>query len=178
MLHREKTTEASTNKLVTSEVNQTTYLQLLPVILSHGKNSVSAVAFLDSGSDSSLVSKILADKLQLSGKEQNLVLSNVMSISNEIRSELASFSVSSPSQPHPFKMTNIWAVDNLRLLKQKIGIEDSKGSYQHFRHLDFTSIDNSDVAILIGADFPQFHSYRDIKIGNDHEPLAIQYTLG
>ena len=101
-----------------------------------------------------------------------------MSISNEIRSELASFSVLSPSQPHPFKMTNIWAVGNLRLLKQKTDIEDLKSSYQHFRHLDFTLIDNSDAAILIGADFPQFHLYRDIKIGNHHEPLAIQYTLG
>ena len=75
-------------------------------------------------------------------------------------------------------MTNIWAVGNLRLLKQKTDIEDLKSSYQHFRHLDFTLIDNSDAAILIGADFPQFHLYRDIKIGNHHEPLAIQYTLG
>ena len=38
----------STNKLATSEVNQTDYLQLLPVL---------AVIFLDSGSDSTLISK-------------------------------------------------------------------------------------------------------------------------
>ena len=31
------------------------------------------------------------------------------------------------------------------------------------RDLDFTSVDDSDVAILIGADFPQLHLYRDIK---------------
>ena len=79
--HREKTPEASTTKLATSEVNQTTYLQLLPVIVSHGKNSVSGVAFLDSRSDSTLISKSLADSLQLLGKEHNLVLSNVMSMS-------------------------------------------------------------------------------------------------
>ena len=52
LLHREKTPEASANKLATSEVNRTTYLQLLPTIVSHGTNSVSAVAFLDSESDS------------------------------------------------------------------------------------------------------------------------------
>ena len=69
LLHREKTPEASTNKLVTSKVNQTTYLQVLPVIFFHGKNSVNAVAFLDSGSNSTLISKSLVDKLQLSGKE-------------------------------------------------------------------------------------------------------------
>ena len=58
-----KTPETSTNKLATSEVNQTTYLQLLLVIVSHGKKSVNAVAFLGSGSDSTLISKSLADKL-------------------------------------------------------------------------------------------------------------------
>ena len=173
-----KNPEASTNKLATSDVNQTTYLQLLPVIVSHGKNSVSAVLFLDSGSDSTLTSKSLADKLQLSGKEQNLVLSNVMSMPKKIRSKLASFSVSSTSHPDPFKMTNVWVVENLKSPKKKIDIEDLKGSYQHLRDLDLTSIDGNDAAILIGTDFPQLHLYRDIKIGKDDEPIAIQSTLG
>ena len=34
------------------------------------------------------------------------------------------------------------------------------------------------TTILIGADFPQLHLYRDIKIGKDNEPIAIQSTLG
>lgn len=54
LLHGEKTPEASINELETSEVNQTTYLHLLPIIVSQWKNSVSAVVFLDSRSDSTL----------------------------------------------------------------------------------------------------------------------------
>ena len=72
-------------------------------------------------------------------------------MSNKIRSKLVSLSVSSPSHPDPFKMTNIWVVE---LPKQKIDIEDLKGSYQHLPDLDFTSIDDGDAVILIGADFP------------------------
>ena len=75
-------------------------------------------------------------------------------------------------------MTNVWVVDNLRLPKQKIDIEDLKGSYQHLRDLNLNSTDDSDATILIGADFPQLHLYKDIKIGKDHEAIAIQSTLG
>ena len=64
-----------------------------------------------------------------------------MSMSNKIRYKLVSFSVSSPSHPDTFKMsTNVWVVDNLKLTKPKIDIEDLKGSYQHLRDLDFKAI--------------------------------------
>ena len=73
-------------------------------------------------------------------------------------------------------MSNVWVVDNLRLPKQKIGIEDLK--VQHMCDTDFSSTDDNDAAILIGVDFPQLHLYRDIKTGKDHESIAIQSTLG
>ena len=101
-----------------------------------------------------------------------------MSMSSKIRSKLVSFTVSSPSHPDLFKMTNVWIVDNLTLPKQKIDIEDLKGSYQHLHDLDFTLIGDSDAAILIGTDFPQWHWYRDIKTGKEHELIAIQSSLG
>ena len=82
-------------------------------------------------------------------------------MSNKIRSKLVSFSVSSPSHLDPFEMTTAWVVDNFMLPKQKIDIE---GNYQHLCDIDFTSLDNNDAAILIGADFPQLHLYRDTKI--------------
>ena len=67
-----------------------------------------------------------------------------MSMSNKIRYKLVSFSVSSPSHPDPFKMsTNVWVVDNLKLMKPKIDIKDIKdlkGSYQHLCDLDFKPI--------------------------------------
>ena len=173
LLHREKTPEANTNKLAISEVNQTAYLQLFPVIASHRTNSVSAVAFLDSGPDSTLISKSLAHKLQLSGKEHNLVLSNVMSMSIKIRSKLISFSISSPSHPDSFKMTNVWVVGSLKLPKQKIDIEDLKNRYQHLRDLYFTSIGYSDAAILIGANFPQLYFTEISKLEMTINPLPF-----
>ena len=54
----------------------------------------------------------------------------------------------SPSHPEPLKMTNKWVVDNLPKQKQKIDIEDLKGSYQHMRDLDLISINRSGFLII------------------------------
>ena len=59
--YREKIPEAS-SQLATSEVNQAIFLQL--IAFSYGTNLVSTFAILDSESDSTLISKGLADKLQ------------------------------------------------------------------------------------------------------------------
>ena len=49
---------------------------------------------------------------------------------------------------------------------------------QHLHDLDFTSIYNSDAAILVGTDFPQMYLYKDMRIRNDHEPIVNQSILG
>ena len=101
LIHREKTPETSTKKLATSEVNR-----------NHLSSVISCYCFPQK--KFSQCSRIFrfrvrfhfnSHKFQLSGKEQNLVLLNVMCMSNKIRSKLVSFSVSPPSHPDPFKMT-------------------------------------------------------------------------
>ena len=62
--YREKIPEAS-SQLATSKVNQAIFLQLIAV--SYGTDLVSTFAILDSESDSTLISKGLADKLQFWG---------------------------------------------------------------------------------------------------------------
>ena len=56
-------TELSCNKIQKNpqQNNTTTYLQVLPLTVSYGDKAVSVNALLDSGSDSTLISKSLAD---------------------------------------------------------------------------------------------------------------------
>ena len=93
-----------------------------------------------------------------------------MPMSNQNTSKLVSFS---PSHPDLFKMTILWVVESLELRKQKIDIEDLKGSYQHLHDLDFTSVDDSDAARLIRADFPRLNLYKEIKFGRIINPLLF-----
>ena len=64
--------ELSCNKIHKNpqKKNTTTYLQVLPLTVSYGNKELSVNALLDSGSDSTLISKYLADYLNLSGQEK------------------------------------------------------------------------------------------------------------
>ena len=45
--------------------------------------------------------------------------------------------------------------------------------------IDFSNIDvDCDISILIGADKPVLHLYRDIRVGNENEPVALKTKLG
>ena len=62
-----------------------------------GTHSVKVKALLNSGSDSTLVTKVLADKLKLTGEDQPLTLLNAVYMSTRTMSKLMNFQISSPS---------------------------------------------------------------------------------
>ena len=72
-----------------------TYLQVLPVTISNGENSIKTNALLDCGSDTTLVSKNLADKLNLKGKSLNLNITNVLTSSSHLKSKSVTFFIHS-----------------------------------------------------------------------------------
>ena len=53
--------------------NTTTYLQVLPLTVSYGDKELSLNALLDSESDSTIISKSLADYFNLSGQEREML---------------------------------------------------------------------------------------------------------
>ena len=79
-----------------------------------------ANALLDSSSDSMLISKTLADKLNLSGGERSPTITNVMSTKLKINSKLVNFSVLSNFHPSCIEISNAWVVDNLNLPSYKM----------------------------------------------------------
>ena len=91
--------ESRVNINVSSNVSnaKVTYLQVLPIYVSNGTRSVRVNALLDSGSNSTLVTKVLANKLKLTGEDQPLTLLNAVYMSTRTMSKLMNFQISSPS---------------------------------------------------------------------------------
>ena len=106
--------ESRVNINVSSNISNTkvTYLQVLPIYVSNRTRSVKVNALLDSGSDSNLVTKILADKLKLTGKDQPLTFSNAVCTSTRTMSTLVNFQISSPSHPSKILISSACAVEN------------------------------------------------------------------
>ena len=53
------------------DIDNTTYLQIIPVTIHNNTNSVKQWALLDTGSDATLISEEIADKLKLKGEIRN-----------------------------------------------------------------------------------------------------------
>ena len=155
-----------------------TYLQVLNVYISNGQTSIPAVALLDSGSDSTLISSGLADKLNLRGKTYDISLTNVSSMSNKMKSKLINFSTSSCTHPQPLQIKNAWVVQDLQLSPSHFTASSIKRKYSHLSEMPFDSPQDKNIEVLIAADHPSLHLYTEIKTGNHNEPIALHTTLG
>ena len=113
LLHDESRVNINVSSTVSNA--KVTYLQVLLIYVSNGTRSVKVNALLDSRSDSTLVTKVLADKLKLTGEDQPLTLSNAVCRSTRTMSKLVKFQISSPSHPSKILISNTWAVENLDL---------------------------------------------------------------
>ena len=173
LIHTDK--EIKSNEAVTEEIqndsitcnktchrdkqNNLTYLQVLPINVSNGDKSFPANAFLDSGSDSTLISKTLEDKLNIFSVERSLTVTTIMSTKLKIKSKLENFSVSSNFHPSRWEISNAWAVDNLNLPSYAMTKD-----FPHLRDIYLEGTSNKKIFILMSADMPELHLYRDTRI--------------
>ena len=153
------------------------FLQVLPVYVTdiNGKR-FKANALLDFGSDSTLISKTLADKLKLLGNRRNLC--NVLNHKSTLISKLVNFSICSDIHPEKVQIQNAWVVEHLNLPKHEINPDHLRNKFSHLKDVDFHLSDVDNVSILIGADIPELHICYDVRQGSKNQPIALLTLLG
>ena len=67
------------------------------------------------GSYSTLITKVLTEKLDLAGEDQPLTLSKAVCSSTRIMSKLENFEISSPASPFKISISNTWVSESLDL---------------------------------------------------------------
>ena len=134
-------------------------------------------ALLHAGSDATLVTKDLADKLCLQGPKQNLRFMNAITSSKNISSNLVTFNLPSPSHPQYITITNAWVVEELDIPTPRFSLHHLSSQYPHLSNVPFTPLTEK-ISILIGADMPELHLHSNCKLGRPSEPVAIETKLG
>ena len=183
-LIHEEVDEKKEEKVITNHVSQQenseekTFLQVINVYASNGKTSILTTALLDSGSDSTLISSSLANKLNLQGKTKDISLTNVLSMSNKVKSKLVNFSISSHNHPQTLPITNAWVVQDLQFSTSPVNALSAKDKYSYLHDIPFESVKNKSIEILIGADHPNLHLYTETRSRNNNEPVALHTKLG
>ena len=184
MLHHESKSPVDTNAVVNNnqitnipQKAEKTYLEVIPADVTMNGKTFKANALLDAGSDATLITKDLADKLCLQGPKQNLRFMNAITSSKIVSSNLVSFSLSSPSHPQYITVTNAWVVEELDTPTPKFSLHHLSSQYSHLSNVPFTPLTEK-ISILIGADMPELHLHLNYKLGKPSEPVAIETKLG
>ncbi|XP_058465085.1 uncharacterized protein LOC131438809 [Malaya genurostris] len=153
--------------------------KILPVILRNNGKSVETFAFLDDGSDLTLLDKDLADKLDLHGTESTLCLQWTGNVTRkESSSKKVHLNISGFNANEEYALRNVRTVDSLDLPRQSLHYPELVKQFPYLQGLPVQSYTGASPGILIGVDnarlkLPLNHRYR-----RDKEPVAIKTRLG
>ena len=132
---------------------------------------------MDTGSDATLISEEIVDKLKLKGEMRNISVSNVMSMENKLPSKLVNFSVSSNSHPERVNISNAWVVKNLTIQTRRMDTKNIAAKYPYLADIAVEPQTPSQISILIGADQPHLYLYTEFRKRNPKKPVTLQTTL-
>ena len=146
---------------------QKVLLRVLPVQIHGQGNLVTTYAVLDAGSDSTLIRKDLADRLQLVGKTYHV---NVNTVDNETTTQNldivhVSFSFSPKDQPDPFMVHGAWVIDKRNIPCFKVLKKTVAQQWNHLSDVDQPKLDGGDVMILIRADVAHLLIHLEVSQG-------------
>ena len=113
------------------------FLQIIPVTIPNGSRIVTTNAFLDRGSDSTLIRKGLAEKLNLNGATKTLKIRNVLNSEMSYESNLVNFFISSKQHPKKLPITNSWTVSGIELPINKLPLPQIKEKWDISETLNY-----------------------------------------
>lgn len=160
-----------------AETNEVLF-RIVPVTL-HGMNTeIHTFAFIDDGSELSLIEDSVANELNLQGPHKPLCLKWTGEIRRyEKASRKVDLGISgSGTAVHPLK--GIHTVAELKLPTQTLLIDELKQKYPHLRDIPIESYRNAVPRVLLGLDHTSLGNTLKCREGAWRDPIAVKTRLG
>ncbi|XP_062715999.1 uncharacterized protein LOC134291796 [Aedes albopictus] len=172
------TTTGSCNvhQVQTSEV----LFRIVPVLLYGPSKVVQTYAFIDDGSELTLMEDSLAEELGVEGPRTSLCLKWTGGTKRmETDSQIVEVGISSTEKmKKPHRMTNIHTIQSLQLRPQTLILSELLQRFQHLKGLPIASYTNVCPRILIGLDNASLGHALKGREGKPYEPIAVKTRLG
>ncbi|XP_055633544.1 uncharacterized protein LOC129773906 [Toxorhynchites rutilus septentrionalis] len=180
----EKTNTARTTGNTDTVVHQNLHrsrsyslFRYLPVTIHGNGKHVSTYAFLDDGSNSTLLENKIASALGIKGPTDGFCLSWTGNISREEK-ESQRISIVICGDGKKFKLHNVRTVQQLQLPAQTMRYEDLVQTYHHLKGLPVRSYEGAIPGIIIGIEHIRLLTALRTREGKDNEPVATKTRLG
>ncbi|XP_055589201.1 uncharacterized protein LOC129741485 [Uranotaenia lowii] len=155
--------------------------RIVPVILYGSKTAIRTFAFLDDGSELTLIEESLANELDLQGPQKSLCLKWTGDTRRfEDRSKVVNLRVSGSNKSfeRSYSLSEVRTVRELNLPKQSLITTDMKRKYPHLNNIPFESYRDAVSRILIGLDHAHLGNAFKTREGRFNQPIAVKSRLG
>ncbi|XP_058827675.1 uncharacterized protein LOC131687608 [Topomyia yanbarensis] len=151
----------------------------LHFVLSNKGKSVTTYAFLDDGSNLTLLENALASKLDLDGIEAPLCLQWTSNVTRkEFSSKRVQLTIRAVDNESEYVLQDVRTVDNLGLPTQNLVYQELSQRFAFLRGLPIQSYAEAVPGILIGVDNARLMLPLNKRDPRDTEPIAIKTRLG
>lgn len=153
--------------------------RILPVVLYNEGKSVSVFAFIDEGSEITLLEDSIAKQLGVKGHVKPLTLQWTGNVKrSESQSQEVNFAISGKGNSTRFDLRHARTVNCLVLPSQRLNYNELAQRYPHLRGLPMESYGTVQPKLLIGLDNLRLGVPLRLREGGPSDPIAAKCRLG
>jgi len=153
-------------------------LRIVPVKVKQGKKCVQTYALLDDGSDVTLCSDSLVQKLGAKGTPRDFTITTVNQASQRRNGLELQLEVSSMDGLETVAINRVWTVERLPVSVASLPDHRELGKWTHLAGISLPRIDRGEVELLIGGDTPEAFWVEEERRGGRGDPYAVRSPLG
>ena len=151
-------------------------LGVVPLKVDTPRGVVETLAFLDSGSDTTLVRGSFLKKFGFHGEPSALTISTIGG-TRETRCSRVTLKLMSLDGEEVVTVDEAFSISDLPIMPVN-SIRKEAERWPHLRDIDFPDVQGKEVSMLIGCDVPEAHWVLDQKISGRKRPFAVRSLLG
>ncbi|XP_065079713.1 uncharacterized protein LOC135702590 [Ochlerotatus camptorhynchus] len=176
---RSATTTSKGVVTVHQHQHQRILFRIIPVSLHANGKTVNTFAFLDGGSDSTLLENSIAKELGVTGPVFPLCMQWTNGVKRtEEDSRRVQVEISGSNSNKRFSLTGVHTVSSLDLPHQTVDFNELQAKFPHLKELPVTSYDDAVPGLLIGLDNTKLKTPLKLREGKADAPVAAKTRLG
>ena len=154
------------------------YLGIVPVTIEGRGKVIHTYALLDNGSQKTLCTESLTERLGLSGRQATFSVNSVNDKTVDYQGQQLDLTARPASGGPAIQLKEAWTVNQLPVVISHMATAEESRTWPHLRGVKAPRRANGVVELLIGTDVPTAHVPIEIRSGNASEPYAVKTALG
>ena len=162
------------------QVEKKVCLPIVRVKVRGNEQSISCLALLDPGSNSTFCTKAIMKRLGLKGNNIQTQIDTI-NPGDESNVEIISMEVTTPKKGKNYFLSNVHAVDCIPGMRDSVATKKDTGKWSHLANVPAADRIIDEVELVIGLDNPHLLRPQEVRPGNgmdDTDPYAVRYALG